>query len=99
MLRMGQQVIWPHFLELTEGRLQSGLIQPVLEREVMAVCPDLQGFQFDEGAQRTKQMVGLRPHRARRGASQRSILLERLVVLLHLPPSLVEASDLAAIER
>jgi hypothetical protein len=65
MLRRGQQVFWAEFLELTESGLQSRLIQPVLEREVMALGLHLQGFQFDEGTQRTKQMVGLRPYRAR----------------------------------
>ncbi len=44
-------------------------------------------------------MVGLGPHRACGRTSQGSILLQGLVVFLHLPPSLVEASDLAAVER
>ncbi len=51
MLRRGHQVFCSHFLKLTESGLQSHLVKPILEREVVALGSDLQGFQFDKSAE------------------------------------------------
>ena len=70
----------------------------MLQREVAAPRRDLQGLQLDEGAQRQKEVVGLRQLGARRRTGQRSVLLQGLVVLSHLPPFLVEVHHLVAVE-
>ena len=63
------------------------------ERAVIQRGFDFELFQFDVGAQGGKEVIGLRRHRAGGRLGQRGVLLERLVILFDLPPSLVEASQ------
>src|SRR5436305_1441820 len=59
----------------------------------------LHTFQFEIGAQTRKQMIPLRCRGARRRTLQRDVLLQRFVILLDTPSSLIEFLSLVRGKR
>ncbi len=59
---------------------------------------ELQGFQFDVRAQTGKQVVALGGRGSRWGLLQRGILLQRFVIDLDAPSSLIEFRCLVKVE-
>ena len=93
-----QQVAWLECLQLIESGLQGRDVEFLFQCEVTAPGLELQALQLHERAQRQKEVVRLGPLGARGRTRQRSVLLQRLVVLLDLPPFLVEAHHAVTIK-
>src|SRR5829696_7650270 len=86
-------------LELLKGGSECCHVQLAFEGKVITACLHPQQFELDKRPDGTNQMVRLRNCGAGWRFTQRQVAFERLVILLDLPPCLVQSRDLLKVKR
>ena len=86
-------------LKLGETGLQGFDVKFALKREMVELMLDLEQFKLEERIDGCEKVVGLRPDRVGRRASQPCVGLDGFMKDLDVPPFLVDCRDAAVVEQ